>query len=132
MKKALLARLTLCLLLLPSFAFAGDKKAANPADYPLIVHVVASYNRGVGIAPIVDQLQTIDAVIDGKSVELQTPSRTNGVLALGDYKAKLIHTYIPVKNPGAYDIDQTYQLLFSDGRTRDFVLVGLRDTPSHP
>jgi hypothetical protein len=89
--------------------------AASPADYNINVHVVSSKMRFIGGGTAV---QRITVVINGKNYELQAVSQ--GVLALGDYKAKLNET-----RKNSYDIYQTYQFLMPDGKTRDFVLTAI-------
>src|ERR1700737_1059216 len=102
------------LLLCPAIAFAPPP---NPADYPVNVHVTTSRI----IRPINQAGQAgqrIQVVIEGKKYELQGLS--DGVLALGDYKAKLkeIHR-------NSYDIYKTYEILMPDGKIRNFNLTGI-------
>ena len=105
MKKIAISILLLC----STLAIA----ATNPADYTVNVHVVSSKMRFIPTA-----IQRITVVINGKNYELQAVSQ--GVLALGDYKAKLNET-----RKNSYDIYQTYQFLMPDGKTRDFVLTAI-------
>ena len=107
MKKIALSILLLC----STFAIA----ATSPADYNVNVHVVSSKMRFIGGGTAV---QRITVVINGKNYELQAVSQ--GVLALGDYKAKLNET-----RKNSYDIYQTYQFLMPDGKTRDFGLTAI-------
>ena len=106
------------LALLPALALAGDKQPPNPADYPLAVHVVASR----ALFTNNQSIQQLFAVVDGRQVELEGSSA--GVLALGDYKARLIGSYTPTK-PNAYDIRVAYEFLFPDGHTRPYGVTGL-------
>ena len=80
-------KLVLVVLLLSAFSFAANKPAPNPADYNVNVHVSAS--------SIEDPVQFLNVVIDGKNYELRgeravASSKDWAILALGDYKAKLV------------------------------------------
>ena len=108
MKKILLSFLMLC----TTFAFA----APNPADYNITVHVTASRNR---LGPSSLEFNFLDVIIDGKKYELR--GRSLGVLAPGDYKARLKKT----ERWNDYDILQTYEFLMPNGKTRDYELSGI-------
>jgi len=111
-KKTTFAALMLC----STIAFA---QLPNPADYTVTIHVTASrISRPINQAGQAGQ--QIQVVIEGKKYELQGLS--DGVLALGDYKAKLreIHR-------NSYDIYQTYEFLMPDGKTRNFTLTGIQE-----
>jgi hypothetical protein len=93
---------------------AGDP---NPAEYTVNVHVTSSsidIERGY---------QLLNVVIDGKKYELGSELRLGRLLALGDYKAKLVKN----EHKTAYDSVQIYELLFPDKKTRQFLLVGQRE-----
>ena len=133
-------KLALALFLVQTtFLCAATKPSSNPADYPLIVHVVFSrYTPGVLGALGYQQLDTI---IDGQQVELQSEGNSGmGVLTLGDYKAQLSKTTWIPKHSNGYDIFLVYRFLLPDGTIRDFDVVGLgpkADTstafaPTHP
>jgi hypothetical protein len=104
------------LLLAPTTVFAATTKP-NPADYPVRVHVVGSQGSGLGT------YQHVEAIIDGKQVELQAATR--GLLVLGDYQAQPKPGVHPPKDSNGHDIYQAYELLFSDGTTRYYEVVGL-------
>jgi hypothetical protein len=106
-------KLTLAiLLLLSTFASAADPK---PADYAINVHVSASrlVREGHGA-------QDLDVIIDGKKYELQSDLGVGDLLALGDYKAKLVQN----DHRTDYDSHQAYEFLFPDNKTRRFDVVG--------
>jgi hypothetical protein len=96
------------LLLFSAFAWAGPPP--NPADYTTNVHVSRTRNRGS---------QRLDAVIEGRKYELECYC-AQGILALGNYKAKLIRD--EHKNP--YDFIQVYEFLLPDQKIRTFTVVG--------
>ena len=102
------------LLLLSAFTLAGSNP--NPADYTVNVHVSRSRNRGG---------QRLNAVIDGKKHEFEVYGGGGGamLLALGDYKAKLVKD----EHKGTYDSLQIYEFLFPDQKTRKFLVVGLTE-----
>jgi hypothetical protein len=100
------------LLLLPTFAQASDPK---PADYTLTIHVSATR-----IAFADHGFQDLDVTIDGKKYELISELGVNQLLALGDYKAKLVKD----DHRTTYDSYQVYEFLFPDGKTRKFDVVG--------
>jgi hypothetical protein len=110
LKKATLA----VLLFMSALAWAGTNP--NPADYTINVHV--SRSRSV-IEGSPNRRQKLNVVIDGKKYELEGYGG-EGMLALGDYKAKLVKD----EHKGGYDSLQVYEFLFPDQKTRKFMLVG--------
>jgi hypothetical protein len=105
-------------LLLSAYAWGGSKPKPtepNPADYTITVHVSACHLSFVSLST----LQNLDVVINGKAYELQAVSN-DGVLALGDYKAKLFQDL----HKTAYESSQTYEFLFPDMKVRKFSVIG--------
>jgi hypothetical protein len=102
------------LLSLSAFAWAGT--IPNPADYTINVHVSAS--RMVPESGV--RFQRLSVVIDGRKYELESDSVPNMLLALGDYKAKLVKD----EHKLTYDSYQIYEFLFPDQKTRKFIVVG--------
>jgi len=97
------------LLLTPSALFAATK--SNPADYNLTVHVQCSFER--------EPNERLVVTVNGKQLEL-TGVGASLPLALGDYKARLEE-----KPSGkSYEINQVYELLFPDGKVREFEVTG--------
>lgn len=66
--------------------------------------------------------QQLNATIDGKKYELRASS-INALLALGDYKAKLVRD----DHRTAYDSYRVYEFLFPDNKTRKFQVVGVTE-----
>jgi hypothetical protein len=109
MKKIALPILLMC----SALAWAG--KQSNLADYPINIHVTA--------ARLTDMSELrLNVVIDGKSYELQGIT-TVSLLALGDYKAKLVKD----EHRTTYDSYRVYEFLFPDGKTRQYHLVGISE-----
>jgi hypothetical protein len=105
-------------LLLSAYAWGGSKPnptEPNPADYTIAVHVSACH---LSFAPP-SVFQDLDVVINGNKYELQAMSG-DGVLALGDYKAKLVQDL----HKTAYESSQTYEFLFPDMKVRKFSAIG--------
>jgi hypothetical protein len=102
------------LLLLPALAWAADP---NPADYTISVHVASTRMLLEGNPPI--YAQQLNVIINGKKYVLECTA-VNSLLALGDYKAKLVKD--DHKSP--YDSKQVYEFLFPDSKTRKFLVVG--------
>jgi len=96
------------LLLLAALAPA----APAPEVYSLDVHVISSY------FPPFPENQHLNVIIDGKKYELRGPQ--DGLLALGDYKAKLVKD----EHKTSYESAQVYEFLFPDKKTREFKVVG--------
>jgi len=111
MKKILIA----ILLMTPALAFADKKPAPNPADYTITVHVYSSQ--------VIDRTgtpkQILDVVIDGKKYELEALPYID-VLPVGDYKAKIFNEKISSNQ----QYSRVYELLFTDGTTRRYDVVG--------
>ena len=89
--------------------------APAPDDYTINVHVTSSYKLFIGSAP----QQGLAVVIDGKKYQLGGQYK-GGLLALGDYKAKLSRD----QHPNAYESNQEYELLFPDNKTRTYTVFG--------
>jgi hypothetical protein len=114
----------LVLLVLAAYSWA----APNSDEYPVNVHVSSSRwfmePSILGGGPI--PRQKLDVIIDGKKYELEASTfKANleaGVtlLALGDYKAKLIQD----QHKTTYEVSQAYEFLLPDNKTRKFMVVG--------
>ncbi len=109
-------KITLAILLWSAFAWAGANP--NPAEYTVNVHV--STSRMVIEGSSIARQQKLNVVIDGKKYELESDISPNALLALGDYKAKLVKD----GHRGKYDSVQVYEFLFPDSTTRQFRVVG--------
>jgi hypothetical protein len=101
-------------------SFAADNKA-NPADYPLAVHVSAST-----YAPPDNLNQTLTATIAGKHYQLLGPcssakiySHPNGLINPGDYHARLSMD----EHKTSYESLQQFEILLPDGTTRRFSVI---------
>jgi hypothetical protein len=99
------------LLLLGTLAPA----APAPDEYPITVHVTRSYYQG----GVFGRQQELDVVIDGRKYSL-AGGTTAALLALGDYKAKLVKDL----HKTTYESYQEYEFLFPDKKTRKFVVIG--------
>jgi hypothetical protein len=117
-EEAMKTLVTVVLILLSAMAWAGTEP--NPANYTINVHVTSSCMvvDGKGIA----FSQKLGATIDGKKYELWS-SGVNALLALGDYKAKIVRN----DHRTAYDSYQVYEFLFPDNKTRKFEVVGVME-----
>jgi hypothetical protein len=104
------------LLLFCAFAWAGTNPKS--ADYTVNVHVSASHmvinGRSVAYA------QKLNVVIEGKKYELESSAFPNALLALGDYKARLVKD----EHSGTYDSFQVYEFLLPGQTARKFMVVG--------
>jgi hypothetical protein len=118
------------LLLLPASVIAAAKP--NPADFTITVHVISS-SSGTGsntIGPYTTQV--LETTIDSQPVEL-TSYNIGGVLALGDYKARLsTAVHAPKKFTNTYDIYLGYDLLLPDGTTRGYAVTSLSLAHTNP
>jgi hypothetical protein len=99
------------LLLLSALAWAAADP--NPSDYIINIHVGSS-NIAIG------GRQDLSVVIDGKKFELLCECVTGAILALGDYKAKLVKD----DHKTVYDSMRIYEFLFADKKTRRFEVNG--------
>jgi hypothetical protein len=95
--------ITLSILLFSALAWAGG--GSHPADYPVNVHVGSSSIDLAGH-------QVLEVVIDAKKYELRSELSIGQLLALGDYKAKLVKN----DHQTVYDSFQVYEFLFPDKR----------------
>ncbi len=109
-------KIFLATLLFSFIAFAWAGSNPNPAEYTVNIHVNASRMVPEGGA----RFQKLSVLIDGKKYELESDGVPNMLLALGDYKAKLVKDEHKV----TYDSYQIYEFLFPDEKTRKFIVVG--------
>jgi hypothetical protein len=111
-------KLLFCMVLsCGSFAFAAPNP--SPSDYNVNVHVIESKTESFYDGVLRYLRQQVVVVIDGYKYQLEAPT-PGGVLALGDYKARLTE-----KQGNGYDILRTYTFLLPDGKTRGFELSGI-------
>jgi hypothetical protein len=107
----------LVFVLLLSTISAGNPNPDVPG-YTVNVHVTTS--RMVTRDPHASFYQELSVVIGAKKYELASDGASNTLLALGDYNAKLVKD----DHRNAYDSYQVYEFLFSDNKTRKFIVVG--------
>jgi hypothetical protein len=124
MKKLALA----LLLLFTPAAFAAEKP--NPADFTITIHVTTSASRYQYDGNLTDFLQILETTIDNQPVELTGNSM--GVLALGDYKARIATSVHGPRNPNTYDIYKGYDLLMPDGTSRTYSVTRIGPAPANP
>ena len=122
MKNILSSLVILC----STFAIA----APNPADFPETLHVTGSHLvfdiSGGHVIPA----QRLEVIASGKKYELYGTSLSsidngtdhlhNGVLPIGDYKAKLIREDLKP----SYLLFLSYKILLPDGKTTTLSVVG--------
>ncbi len=84
----------------------------NPADYSIDIRIVANRISH----PNEVHLYTL---IDGKTVELEGFGKAP--LVLGTYKARISSN----KRRNTYEVLMTYEILFPDGKTSTYDVVGL-------
>jgi hypothetical protein len=109
----------LLLLFVSASATAKDKGTPNPADYPITLHVVSSRLYDVCTSNCV-WVQHIVVTMDGKKYELSDTEVRHDLLRLGDYKAKIIKD----EQGHTFEYERDYEILFPNGETRKFVVVG--------
>ena len=108
-----------------SLLFSLPLFAQSPsADYNLNIHVSES-RIGTVCGPVFntscDSLQELSVLIDGAKYELESKTvLTKGIVALGDYKAKLVKD----QQKPTHEFNRTYELMFPDGSTRQFIVTG--------
>ena len=134
MKKLVLA----LLIMQTAFLLAAPDKPKdkpNPADFTVKVHVLSSGSQTNCVSGLCYVSQLLETVIDNQPVELQGEGihdQPVGVLALGDYPARISPKIHGPKNPNSYDIYRGYDLLMPDGTARTYTVVRLGQAPSHP
>ena len=115
MKKALLATV----LTVPCLCL-GEKPAPNPADYTIPVDVTASHLVMLCSSSACSWHEVMEVVIGGKKYELSEGSVRNDLLRTGEYKAKILKD----ETTRPYEYMRTYEFLFADGKTRQYLVVG--------
>jgi hypothetical protein len=111
MKKVLIAML----FMLPALACAEKKPAQNAGDYTITVHVQSS--------EVIDKFGTptqhLNVIIGGLHYELEALTYPR-VLPVGDYMARIFQDKISQDK----EYSRIYELLFADGSTRRYTVVG--------
>ena len=115
--------LAIALFLTSSFAWAAAKP--DPAECPIVVHVVSSHlekDYSGGVASIE---QVLDVVIDGQKYELignpvMVAATRPGTIVPSDYKARVLQE----KRKGNYAYSAEYEILFPDQTTEKFDVIG--------
>jgi hypothetical protein len=111
---------------LAMFLVAVPLSGQAAADYTTGVHVTASrigsdcgeVSKGTSSCRAT---QMLEAAVDGKKYELRSETiLQKGVVALGDYKAKLVSD----KQKPTHEFTREYDLMFPDGSTRKFSVIG--------
>jgi hypothetical protein len=109
MKKVIFA----ILFMLPVMACAEKKPVQNTSDYTIAVHVQSSE------AFLGSGMQQLNVIIAGKHYELEAYANAK-VLPVGDYMARISQDKI---DPD-HEYVRVYELLFADGTTRKYTVVG--------
>ena len=119
-------RLLALVLVAPALLGAQTPPApTTPAEYKITVHVVSSHLMDDCSSTCV-WAQRLNVTIDGKKYELEDASPRTDLLHIGDYKAKIVKE--DTSKP--YASLRTYELLFVDGQTRKYIVVGEEETPA--
>ena len=103
------------------FALSTPVAYAQTADYTTTVHVSSA--RYVLMEEFVNKVGTfeeLNVVIDGQKLQLAMLAGKEGLLATGDYKAKLIKD----EHKSSYESSKTYEFLLPDKRKMKFNVVG--------
>lgn len=114
-------KLALALILLQTSCLLAA--TPNPADFPMTIHITSSVSRWQSSGGSTYDYQVLQTVIDGQQIELT--SIAGGVLALGDYPARVSPKTTSPKGWSAYDIVKGYDFLMSDGKIRTFSVTGI-------
>ncbi len=107
-------------------ALAGSLGFAQSASsqYPLTVSIersrVDTQRPSVNGSSLCRPHLNLAAVIDGRHFELEGSKVRSAVLALGDYKAKLIAD----EHSKTYLSEAVYELQYPDGSTEKFSVIG--------
>lgn len=96
------------------------------ADYSIKVHVTAS-RIGTDCGSVTNgnsgckSVQQISAMVDGVKYEMESETFfPKGIVALGDYEAKLVDD----QQKPTREFSRSYDLMFPDGSTRKFRVIG--------
>ncbi len=113
------------LLIVSASVLSAPTYAQKNADYPIKVHVAASHiGTDCGVTKgdsSCKSVQQVTVTIDGAHYELQSETFfPKGIVALGDYQAKLTDD----QQKPTQEFTRTYDLMFPDGSTRKFRVIG--------
>lgn len=89
----------------------------------MTIHITSSANRWECASGSSYSYQILQTVIDGQQIELS--SIAGGVLALGDYPARVSAKITSPKGWSAYDTVKGYDFLMLDGKIRTFNIIGI-------
>lgn len=99
-------------------AWAWGATPAKQPEYNVNVHVTAS--RTVKHSESSPRYQYLNVTIDGRKYELESVLGIDGLLTVGDYKARLS---TDEHKHGGSDFLQLYEFQLPDKWTREFLLV---------
>lgn len=119
MKNVLILVLLLAVLLLAPSLTQAQKPAANPADYPIAIHVQSSHLIYV-CGTDCSFNKELNVVIEGKKYELSETGVSQELLRVGDYKARIVKD----TTTRSFEYERIYEFLFADGKTCKFRVVG--------
>lgn len=120
--KEITLKLALCLLTfaVPSLAFGQAKAGYTIPVHVLESHIGLSCNTTKGTSSC-KSTQVLTAQVEGKKFELESETFfSKGLVALGDYQAKLGDH----KEKPTGEFTRSYDLMFPDGSTRTFNVIG--------
>jgi hypothetical protein len=115
-------KLVALVLLLASYETFAQK---NPeaANYKIKMHVYHSRIVNVCIAGVCQNLLHLNAMVDGKNVELEDTIPRSTVLWPGDYQVRIVTSNVDA----AYEFSAKYEVLFPDGKKRQLIVVGVQE-----
>jgi hypothetical protein len=97
--------------------------AQQPGD-TVTVHVSASHwVFGMGINNTVVTVERLNAVINGKKLELMANLSGPDMLIPGDYRAQLLSEH----QESQYEMRQSYKILLPKNRSRTFYVTGIEE-----
>jgi len=119
-------KLPFALLFLQTSLLLAASDKPNPADFPIKIHIISSKSHTEGLYGSSYTTQIVKTIIDGQQIELTAPG--DGVLALGDYPARVASSVHGPKNWSAYDIVKGYDFLMPDGKVRTYKITAITST----
>jgi hypothetical protein len=118
-------KLVLALMLLQTSCLLAATDKPNPADFPMKIHITSSALRMQYANGLTYTYQVLQTFLDGQQVELSASA--GGVLALGDYPARVSTSVHAPKGWSSYDLVKGYDFLMPDGKIRTFSVSAISE-----